>query len=161
MKKLMSLLFAGVAIVAMSGCSSTVKDSHIEEVDINVLNEGYLVTGVDGVIVPAGALNVTPAAHRPEWGEIASIQFCPNHIAYVLWRDNHQTIENYSILDNNTKLYFSTTGSGTTNFEINTDEDGTSGKLEVGNTYTIVNRSTEWIIADIEATTVGCPEDEG
>ena len=145
------MLLAGVAIVALSGCSDKVGEP--ESVDINNLNRGYLVTGVDGVIEPvaADALNIDP---EPGENEIATIQFCPDNNASILWRNGPPaTDEDYTI--DGADILFSPSGAA-----IETAEDGTSGKLEVGNTYTIVNKDSEWTIADIQITTEGCPEED-
>ena len=149
MKKLISLLLAGVAIVALSGCSDKVGEP--ESVDINNLYKGYLVTGEEGIApVAAGTLNIEPEGAPPLGDQVATIQFCPDNIAIILWRDGNDTNEEYTI--EGTDISFLPSGAA-----IYTDVDGTSGKLKVGITYEIVTKDSKWTIADIQLTTEGCP----
>ena len=50
MKKFMSILFAGVAVIALSGCGGGgSSDSEIYSVDILDLRTGYIVTGINDI----------------------------------------------------------------------------------------------------------------
>jgi len=53
MKRIMSTLLAGAAIIALSGCSDSLEDTEIEEVELTELQEGYEVF-FDAYAMPNG-----------------------------------------------------------------------------------------------------------
>ena len=151
MKKLMSLLLAGIAVIAMSGCSNGDADIP-DSVSLSVLenledDDGYLITGVDESVSSATAKTVEPANN---FGLLEHILFCSNGSAVLLWEDDSEgtpfTIEDTEggegVLIN----------FASAKYEIDTYLDETPGKLENDITYTLESDGNifDWLVTDIE-----------
>jgi len=137
MKKVTSLLLAGITVLAMSGCDDDdiIIKNGIQSVDITVLTGGYKVTGT-------GGLGDDP--------EVESIEFCGNEAA-VYFPD---------VMETATDTYF-VSGDGVADligfdwFEafMDTTAAGTTGTLDVGVTYSLDSYDVEtnaWTITNIE-----------
>jgi len=136
MKKVTSILLAGLTVLAMSGCDENdiidATPEAIQSVDISDLTNGYKVSGTGDL-----------SSH----GGIDSITYC-NEQCFVVWSEwGVQDYYPYTI-DGNTiserdEIYA----------DIDTDADGTPGRLEVGVTYNNTlygGENSAWTVTGIE-----------
>ncbi len=116
MKSIVSLVVAGVAVFALSGCGEGSDDEggNIQKVDILVLHEGYVIKGTD------------------EDSKDVELDFCDNRFA--LYHDGNAFSGTFNIADNDNRInMFEKNPHLGESYRIDTAD----GQLRKGNIYDI------------------------
>ena len=130
MKKITSLLIAGMTVLAMNGCDDITTEG-IQSVNLTDLTLGYKVTGTGGL----------------GWAtSLDYVEFC-NWDTVSVYEGNNPSTGYFEVFWNDEKLYMDDIDE-----TIDTAADGTPGTLEVGVTYHADegDPTNAWTITSIE-----------
>ena len=150
MKKLMSLLLVGVAIIVLSGCTDKIDDD-IEYVDTTQLYKGYLITGEN----PNASATITDVKPMGTTSNLMSIKFCDSdyYNSTITWDVKDPVLTNFYLMDENKTIMFGCSG-----YSISTADAATPGSLDVGVTYILMSEDNYWKVTNIKK--VECTVDD-